>query len=95
MNHEDQEEQPLSRQAYRQQQAKRGRKGPEETVDSEPDADVISDAPDEELPPISETRSHTDPSDAKTLKLKHKLNLVIIGLVIAIILVYLVLFFVG
>lgn len=93
MNDEHEENQPLSRQAYRQQR----RQTPPTSAET-PQPDLTAPTPDQgdnqTEPPLSR-RAASSTADAKTQRLRHKLNLTIMGLVAAIIVVYLVLFFVG
>lgn len=100
-------EQPLTRQAYREQQRQSAddfehRDQERVKVEREysrthrqAEADQPDKQPDEEATEPSSRSKITNTSDQRIHRLKQKLNLAIIGLILAIIIVYLVLFLVG
>lgn len=104
-NHNEEREQPrLSRTQYRQQQReeqrRRGKlKMDESSFDMSNDEKEISDNTIQDEPFFSreETASerHEQSAVEKTAQLKKRLNIAIVALLVAIIIVYLILFFVG
>lgn len=97
MDKQPDEQQPrMSRQQYREQQRQEQRQAVEEPAASVQNKEEPS--PNFEQPQSREGTVDQRRQEAlaeKTDRLKHRLNLAIIGLVIAIIIVYLILFYVG
>ena len=103
------EEKRLTRREYREQQEREKEERTQSIPDSEPDDDLSDDgefvddsnddnqlADDENLSREDQLAlDHETEQAAKSNQLKHRLNLVIAGLVVAIVIVYLILFFVG
>lgn len=92
------EEGHLTRREYREQQENAKQKAEGQSFE-ERDADNFDDDQSDETDQVSRHEQlsidHDTAEEEKTKRLKKKLNRVIIGLLIAIIIVYLVLFFVG
>lgn len=99
MNQEEpDEQQPLSRQAYRQQHRSKKPVDSGESTQPSDEPQVLNDVDQktqEETDQPLGSRMGVDSADVKVQRLKKKLNIAIIGLAVAIIVVYLILFFVG
>ena len=103
------EEKRLTRREYREQQEREKEERTQSIPDNEPDDDssddgeFVDDSNDDNQLVDDENLSredqlaldHETEQEAKSNQLKHRLNLVIAGLVVAIVIVYLILFFVG
>jgi uncharacterized membrane protein YvbJ len=91
--HSPEQDQPrMSRQQYRQQQAASAGQRSDQEV---PPAEINQAESDQYSRQATASERHEQSAAEKTASLKKKLNIAIVALIIAIIIVYLILFYVG